>query len=251
MLAKRIVPCLDIRNGRVVKGQQFKNIKDVADPVELGKRYSDEGADELVFYDITASYEGRSIFLDVVRAVAETITIPFTVGGGVGSLEDFDALLKAGADKVSVNSAAVRRPALIREAAEVYGSQCVVLSIDAKRYGDSWHVYVKGGREDTGLDAIAWAKQGEALGAGEICINAMDQDGETEGFAIELCRQLTKELHIPVIASGGAGKAEDFVDVFTQAQVDAALAASIFHFRRVAISDIKRLLKSKGIPVRL
>lgn len=251
MLAKRIVPCLDIRNGRVVKGQQFKNIKDVADPVELGKRYSDEGADELVFYDITASHEGRSIFLDVVRAVAETITIPFTVGGGVGSLEDFDALLKAGADKVSVNSAAVRRPALIREAAEVYGSQCVVLSIDAKRYGDSWHVYVKGGREDTGLDAIAWAKQGEALGAGEICINAMDQDGETEGFAIELCRRLTKELHIPVIASGGAGKAEDFVDVFTQAQVDAALAASIFHFRRVAISDIKRLLKSKGIPVRL
>lgn len=251
MLAKRIVPCLDIRNGRVVKGQQFKNIKDVADPVELGKRYSDEGADELIFYDITASYEGRSIFLDVVRAVAEIITIPFTVGGGVGSLEDFDALLKAGADKVSVNSAAVRRPALIREAAEVYGSQCVVLSIDAKRYGDSWHVYVKGGREDTGLDAIAWAKQGEALGAGEICINAMDQDGETEGFAIELCRRLTKELHIPVIASGGAGKAEDFVDVFTQAQVDAALAASIFHFRRVAISDIKRLLKSKGIPVRL
>ncbi|WP_289088581.1 imidazole glycerol phosphate synthase subunit HisF [uncultured Veillonella sp.] len=251
MLAKRIIPCLDIRNGRVVKGQQFKNIKDVADPVELGKRYSDEGADELVFYDITASYEGRSIFLDVVRAVAETITIPFTVGGGVGSLEDFDALLKAGADKVSVNSAAVQRPALIREAAEVYGSQCVVLSIDAKRYGDSWHVYVKGGREDTGLDAIAWAKQGEALGAGEICINAMDQDGEREGFAIELCRRLTKELRIPVIASGGAGKAEDFVDVFTQAQVDAALAASIFHFKRVAISDIKQLLKSKGIPVRL
>ena len=210
MLAKRIVPCLDVRDGRVVKGKQFKNIQDVDDPVKLGKFYSDQMADELVFYDITASYEKRHIFIDVVRAVAEEINIPFTIGGGISSIDDFHQVLRAGADKVSVNSAAVRRPELIREAAERYGSQCVVLSIDAKRDGQgSWQVYVDGGRKNTGLDAIAWAKQGVALGAGEICINSMDSDGEKSGFDLALNHRLSTELPVPIIASGGAGTMKD------------------------------------------
>ena len=250
MLAKRIVPCLDVRDGRVVKGKQFKNIRDVDDPVKLGKYYSQQGADELVFYDITASHEGRGIFIDVVRAVAEEIDIPFTIGGGIGSIDDFHQVLRAGADKVSVNSAAVRRPELIREAAQRFGSQCVVLSIDAKRDGQgSWQVYVEGGRKNTGIDAIAWAKQGVALGAGEICINSMDSDGEKGGFDLELNRKLAEELPVPIIASGGAGTMEDFKRVF-DVGVDAALAASVFHFGQIAIPELKQYLQREGIPMR-
>lgn len=250
MLAKRIVPCLDVRDGRVVKGKQFKNIQDVDDPVKLGKFYSDQMADELVFYDITASYEKHHIFIDVVRAVAEEINIPFTIGGGISSIDDFHQVLRAGADKVSVNSAAVRRPELIREAAERYGSQCVVLSIDAKRDGQgSWQVYVDGGRKNTGLDAIAWAKQGVALGAGEICINSMDSDGEKSGFDLALNHRLSTELPVPIIASGGAGTMKDFKDVF-DAGADAALAASVFHFGQIAIPDLKAYLQGEGIPMR-
>ena len=250
MLAKRIVPCLDVRDGRVVKGKQFKNIRDVDDPVKLGKYYSDQGADELVFYDITATHEKRNIFIDVVRAVAEAIGIPFTIGGGIGSLDDFHQVLRAGADKVSVNSAAVMRPDLIREAAQRFGSQCVVLSIDAKRDGrGGWQVYVEGGRKNTGIDAVAWAKQGVALGAGEICINSMDADGEKAGFDLELNRRLATELPVPIIASGGAGTMEDFERVF-DVGVDAALAASVFHFGQIPIPELKKYLKEQGVAMR-
>lgn len=250
MLAKRIVPCLDVRDGRVVKGKQFKNIRDVDDPVKLGKYYSDQGADELVFYDITATHEKRNIFIDVVRAVAEAIDIPFTIGGGIGSLDDFHQVLRAGADKVSVNSAAVMRPDLIREAAQRFGSQCVVLSIDAKRDGrGGWQVYVEGGRKNTGIDAIAWAKQGVALGAGEICMNSMDADGEKAGFDLELNRRLATELPVPIIASGGAGTMEDFKRVF-DVGVDAALAASVFHFGQIPIPELKKYLKEQGVAMR-
>ena len=243
MLAKRIVPCLDVRDGRVVKGKQFKNIRDVDDPVKLGKYYSDQGADELVFYDITATHEKRNIFIDVVRAVAEAIDIPFTIGGGIGSLDDFH-------HKVSVNSAAVMRPDLIREAAQRFGSQCVVLSIDAKRDGrGGWQVYVEGGRKNTGIDAIAWAKQGVALGAGEICMNSMDADGEKAGFDLELNRRLATELPVPIIASGGAGTMEDFKRVF-DVGVDAALAASVFHFGQIPIPELKKYLKEQGVAMR-
>ncbi len=250
MLAKRIVPCLDVRDGRVVKGKQFKNIQDVDDPVKLGKYYSEQLADELVFYDITASYENRGIFIDIVRQVAENINIPFTIGGGIRSIDDFHDVLRAGADKVSVNSAAVTNPELIREAAQRFGNQCVVLSIDAKRNGaGSWQVYVKGGRENTGIDAISWAKQGVALGAGEICINSMDSDGEKSGFDLELNRRLATELSVPIIASGGAGTMQDFKDVF-DVGVDAALAASVFHFGQIDIPDLKQYLQQQGIAMR-
>lgn len=250
MLAKRIVPCLDVRDGRVVKGRQFTNIRDVDDPVKLGKFYSGQGADELVFYDITASHEKRGIFIDVVRAVAENIDIPFTIGGGIASVEDFYQVLRAGADKVSVNSAAVKRPELIREAAQSFGSQCVVLSIDAKRDGrGGWQVYVEGGRKNTGIDAIAWAKQGVALGAGEICMNSMDSDGEKAGFDLELNRRLAQELPVPIIASGGAGTMEDFKNVFDTG-VDAALAASVFHFGQISIGVLKNYLAAQGIAMR-
>ena len=250
MLAKRIVPCLDVRDGRVVKGKQFKNIRDVDDPVKLGKYYSEQGADELVFYDITATHERRNIFIDVVRAVAEAIDIPFTIGGGIASIDDFHQVLRAGADKVSVNSAAVMRPDLIREAALRFGSQCVVLSIDAKRDGrGGWQVYVEGGRKNTGIDAVAWAKQGVALGAGEICINSMDADGEKAGFDLELNRRLATELPVPIIASGGAGTMEDFKRVF-DVGVDAALAASVFHFGQIPIPELKNYLKEQGIAMR-
>lgn len=250
MLAKRIVPCLDVRDGRVVKGKQFKNIRDVDDPVKLGKFYSEQGADELVFYDITATHEKRNIFIDVVRAVAEAIDIPFTIGGGIASIDDFHQVLRAGADKVSVNSAAVMRPDLIREAALRFGSQCVVLSIDAKRDGrGSWQVYVEGGRKNTGIDAVAWAKQGVALGAGEICINSMDADGEKAGFDLELNRRLALELPVPIIASGGAGTMEDFKRVF-DVGVDAALAASVFHFGQIPIPKLKKYLKEQGVAMR-
>lgn len=250
MLAKRIVPCLDVRDGRVVKGKQFKNIRDVDDPVKLGKYYSEQGADELVFYDITATHEKRNIFIDVVRAVAEAIDIPFTIGGGIASIDDFHQVLRAGADKVSVNSAAVMRPDLIREAAQRFGSQCVVLSIDAKRDGrGGWQVYVEGGRKNTGIDAVAWAKQGVALGAGEICINSMDADGEKAGFDLELNRRLATELPVPIIASGGAGTMEDFKRVF-DVGVDAALAASVFHFGQIPIPELKKYLKEQGVAMR-
>lgn len=250
MLAKRIVPCLDVRDGRVVKGKQFKNIRDVDDPVKLGKYYSEQGADELVFYDITATHEKRNIFIDVVRAVAEAIDIPFTIGGGIASIDDFHQVLRAGADKVSVNSAAVMRPDLIREAALRFGSQCVVLSIDAKRDGrGGWQVYVEGGRKNTGIDAVAWAKQGVALGAGEICINSMDADGEKAGFDLELNRRLATELPVPIIASGGAGTMEDFERVF-DVGVDAALAASVFHFGQIPIPELKKYLKEQGVAMR-
>lgn len=250
MLAKRIVPCLDVRDGRVVKGKQFKNIRDVDDPVKLGKFYSEQGADELVFYDITATHEKRNIFIDVVRAVAEAIDIPFTIGGGIASIDDFHQVLRAGADKVSVNSAAVMRPDLIRKAALRFGSQCVVLSIDAKRDGrGSWQVYVEGGRKNTGIDAVAWAKQGVALGAGEICINSMDADGEKAGFDLELNRRLALELPVPIIASGGAGTMEDFKRVF-DVGVDAALAASVFHFGQIPIPELKKYLKEQGVAMR-
>ena len=250
MLAKRIVPCLDVRDGRVVKGKQFKNIRDVDDPVKLGKYYSEQGADELVFYDITATHERRNIFIDVVWAVAEAIDIPFTIGGGIASIDDFHQVLRAGADKVSVNSAAVMRPDLIREAALRFGSQCVVLSIDAKRDGrGGWQVYVEGGRKNTGIDAIAWAKQGVALGAGEICMNSMDADGEKAGFDLELNRRLATELPVPIIASGGAGTMEDFKRVF-DVGVDAALAASVFHFGQIPIPKLKKYLSEQGVAMR-
>ncbi len=250
MLAKRIIACLDVDHGRVVKGQKFKNIVDVEDPVKLARRYTNEGIDELVFYDITASYEDRGIFLDIVEDVAEAIRIPFTIGGGVSSVEDFRAVLNRGADKVSVNSAAVKRPELIREASERFGNQCVVLSIDAKRNGDHWDVYIKGGRENTGLDVIEWAKKGEALGAGEICINSIDTDGVKNGFDLELNKRLAEELTIPVIASGGAGKPEHFRDVL-KVGADAALAASVFHYDTIKVKDLKKELKEAGIEVRL
>ena len=251
MLTKRIIPCLDVDHGRVVKGKRFKDIQDVDDPVALGRRYSEEGADELVFYDITASYEERNIFLDIVERVAEAVRIPFTIGGGIATAEDFRRVLMAGADKVSVNSAAVRRPALIGEAARRFGKQCVVLSIDAKRNGNnSWDVYVKGGRENTGIDAIEWAKRGESLGAGEICINSIDTDGVKDGFDLELNRTLSECLTIPVIASGGAGRQEHFADVL-KAGADAALAASVFHYGEIPIPALKAYLSKQGLPMRL
>ncbi|MGL4547703.1 imidazole glycerol phosphate synthase subunit HisF [Eubacterium aggregans] len=250
MLTKRLIPCLDVDHGRVVKGKKFKDIQDVADPIELGRYYSEQGADELVFYDITASYEERDIFLNIVEGVAEAIRIPFTIGGGIRKVEDFRKVLMAGADKVSVNSSAVRNPQLIRDAALKFGNQCVVLSIDAKRNAaGSWDVYVKGGRENTGIDAIAWAVQGQDLGAGEICINSIDTDGVKQGYDLELNRLLSETLTIPVIASGGAGKPEDFADVL-KVGADAALAASVFHYKEIPIPDLKDSLGTQGLAMR-
>jgi len=250
MLTKRIIPCLDVDHGRVVKGKKFQDIQDVADPVELGRYYSDQGADELVFYDITASYEDRDIFIHIVEKVAEAIRIPFTIGGGISKVEDFRKVLMAGADKVSVNSSAVKNPQLIREAALRFGAQCVVLSIDAKRNNKgSWDVYVKGGRENTGIDAIEWAKQGQDLGAGEICINSIDTDGVKKGYDLELNQKLSSLLTIPIIASGGAGKMEDFAEVL-KVGADAALAASVFHYKEIPIADLKNYLHNQQIPVR-
>lgn len=250
MLTKRIIPCLDVDHGRVVKGKKFQDIQDVADPVELGRYYSDQGADELVFYDITASYEDRDIFIHIVEKVAEAIRIPFTIGGGISKVEDFRKVLMAGADKVSVNSSAVKNPQLIREAALRFGAQCVVLSIDAKRNNKgSWDVYVKGGRENTGIDAIEWAKQGQDLGAGEICINSIDTDGVKKGYDLELNQKLSSLLTIPIIASGGAGKMEDFAEAL-KVGADAALAASVFHYKEIPIVDLKNFLHNQQIPVR-
>ena len=252
MITKRIIPCLDVRNGRVVKGTNFQGLRDVSNPVELGKFYSDCGADELVFYDITASAEGRALFTDILTEVARTIFIPLTVGGGINSLADFDRVLKCGADKVSVNSGAIRNPALVGEAAKRYGDQCVVLSADIKRVNGQFHVFAKGGREDTGKDAIEWIKRCVGDGAGEIVVNSIDTDGVKKGFDLEMLKAVSDAVDVPVIASGGAGCMEDFVTLFQSLpKVDAGLAASIFHFGEVQIPDLKKLLLEHNISVRL
>ncbi len=252
MYAKRIIPCLDINNGRVVKGVSFVNIVDAGDPVECAKQYDKQGADELVFLDITASSDSRNITIDMVEKVANSIFIPFTVGGGIRSVDDFNALLRAGADKVSVNSAAVHRPELISEAAYKFGSQCVVAAIDAKRgVNGSWEVYINGGRKPVGLDAVQWAVECEKRGAGEILITSMDQDGQKTGYDLELTRAISERVGIPVIASGGAGALEHFYDAFTDGKADAVLAASLFHFGEIPIPELKKYLDSMNIPVRL
>ena len=252
MITKRIIPCLDVRDGRVVKGVNFEGLSDVSSPVTLAKYYSDCGADELVFYDITASAEGRALFTDILREVASTIFIPLTVGGGINSVADFDRVLQCGADKVSVNSGAIRNPSVIGEAAKKYGSQCVVLSVDIKRVDGSYHVFAKGGREDTGMDALEWVKRGVDNGAGEVVVNSIDTDGVRGGFDLPLLDEICKRVNVPVIASGGAGCVEDFITLFnTLPRVDAGLAASIFHFGQVKIPDLKRELASAGIPMRL
>ena len=252
MLTKRIIPCLDVRNGRVVKGVNFEGIRDVDSPVELAKYYSAAGADELVFYDITASFEERKIFTDILCDAAKSVFIPLTVGGGINTVDDFDRVLKCGADKVSVNSGAIRNPELICEAAKKYGSQCVVLSADVKRVDGVFRVFARGGRENTGLEALEWLRRGQENGAGEIVLNSIDTDGVKRGFDIEMLRAVCEVVSIPVIASGGAGNAEDFITLFkTLPGVDAGLAASIFHFGEVKIRDLKRLMKENRIPVRL
>ena len=250
MLAKRIIPCLDVRDGRVVKGVNFKDLRDIDDPVALGKFYNASGADELVFYDITASAEGRPLFADILRRTAREIFIPLTVGGSINSLDDFDRVLKSGADKVSVNSGAVRDPSLIDAGAEKYGSQCVVLSMDVKRVGTGFHIFVKGGRVDTEIDALAWAVEGERRGAGELVVNSMDTDGVRGGFDLEMLKAVCERVRIPVIASGGAGKLEDFATVFQLTDATAALAASLFHFGELTIPQVKADCRSKGIPMR-
>lgn len=252
MITKRIIPCLDVRDGRVVKGVNFQGLADVDSPVELAKFYSGCGADELVFYDITASAEERSLFTDILTQAASSVFIPLTVGGGINTLDDFDRVLKCGADKVSVNSGAIRDPSLIRRAAQRYGNQCVVLSVDAKRVDGRFRVFAKGGREDTGMDAIEWIRSGVAAGAGEIVLNSIDTDGVKDGFDLEMLRAVCDAVDVPVIASGGAGSVQHFVTLFeTLPKVDAGLAASIFHFGEVRIPDLKRALAEKGIPVRL
>ena len=252
MITKRIIPCLDVRNGRVVKCTNFQGLQDVSSPVELGKFYSDNGADELVFYDITASAEGRKLFTDILTQVASTIFIPLTVGGGINTLDDFDRVLKCGADKVSVNSGAIRNPQLVYDAARLYGDQCVVLSADVKRVDGQFRVFAKGGREDTGMEAIGWIKKCVDNGAGEVVLNSIDTDGVKSGFDLPMLEAVSNAVDVPVIASGGAGCAEDFVTLFERLpKVDAGLAASIFHFGQVKIPELKQLLKENNIPVRL
>ena len=252
MITKRIIPCLDVRNGRVVKGTNFQGLQDVSSPVELGKFYSDNGADELVFYDITASAEGRRLFTDILTQVAATIFIPLTVGGGINTVEDFDRVLKCGADKVSVNSGAIRDPSLIPAAARRYGDQCVVLSADVKRVEGQFRVFAKGGREDTGMEAISWIKRCVSNGAGEVVLNSIDTDGVKQGFDLEMLEAVSEAVDVPVIASGGAGCQEDFVTLFqTLPNVDAGLAASIFHFGQVKIPELKKTLRENDILVRL
>lgn len=252
MITKRIIPCLDVKNGRVVKGVNFQGLSDVSSPVELGKYYSDNGADELVFYDITASSDGRAIFTDILKEVASTIFIPLTVGGGINTLDDFDRVLKCGADKVSVNSGAIKNPDLIYQAAKRYGDQCVVLSADVKRVDGVFRVFAKGGRENTGMEAIEWIKRGVDNGAGEIVLNSIDTDGVKKGFDLEMLSAVCEVVSVPVIASGGAGCIEDFVTLFKRLdKVDAGLAASIFHFGEVKINELKKQLKKNGITVRL
>ena len=251
MITKRIIPCLDVKNGRVVKGVNFEGLNDVSSPIELAEYYTKSGADELVFYDITASAEGRSLFTDILKETASRVFIPLTVGGGINSLEDFDRVLKCGADKVSVNSGAIRNPELIREAALRYGSQCVVLSVDVKRVDGEFRVFGRGGRDDTGMEAISWIKKCVDLGAGEIVVNSIDTDGVKGGFDLDMLKAVCDEVKVPVIASGGAGKKEDFTELFHALPgVDAGLAASIFHFGEVDIRDLKKDLKENGILVR-
>ena len=251
MITKRIIPCLDVKNGRVVKGVNFEGLNDVSSPVELAKFYSDCGADELVFYDITASAEGRGLFTDILREVASTIFIPLTVGGGINTLDDFDRVLKCGADKVSVNSGAIRNPDLVGQAAKRYGDQCVVLSADVKRVDGGFRVFAKGGREDTGMEAIGWIKRCVDAGAGEVVVNSIDTDGVKQGFDLEMLEAVCNAVSVPVIASGGAGKMEDFTTLFkTLPKVDAGLAASIFHFGEVKIPELKSMLHENGIDVR-
>ncbi len=251
MLTKRIIPCLDVRNGRVVKGVHFDGLRDVEDPVTLARFYNDSGADELVFYDITASFEGRPLFADALKRVAAEVFIPLTVGGSINTLADFDRVLKFGADKVSVNSGAIRNPSLIGEAARRYGDQCVVLSMDVKRVNGRFHVFAKGGREDTGLDAVEWVKRGEGSGAGEVVVNSIDTDGVRGGFDLEMLTAIGDAVSLPLIASGGAGKQEDFLSLFALPRVDAGLAASIFHSREVDIRELKRYLHDHGVPMRV
>ena len=252
MITKRIIPCLDVKDGRVVKGVNFLGLTDVSSPVKLAQFYSDNGADELVFYDITASAEGRALFTDILREVASRIFIPLTVGGGINTVDDFDRVLKCGADKVSVNSGVIRNPDLIYDAARRYGSQCVVLSVDAKRVDGRFCVFAKGGRENTGMDAIEWIRRGVASGAGEIVLNSIDTDGVKQGFDLEMLEAVSNAVDVPVIASGGAGCVEDFITLFkTLPKVDAGLAASIFHFGQVQIPDLKKVLRDNDIPVRL
>ena len=251
MITKRIIPCLDVKNGRVVKGVNFEGLHDVSSPIELAEYYTKNGADELVFYDITASAEGRGLFTDILRETASRVFIPLTVGGGINTLDDFDRVLKCGADKVSVNSGAIRDPDLIRQAALRYGSQCVVLSADVKRVGGQFRVFGRGGRDDTGMEAIAWIKKCVDLGAGEIVVNSIDTDGVTGGFDLEMLEAVCNAVSVPVIASGGAGKVEDFTQLFqTLPGVDAGLAASVFHFGQIAIPDLKAELRKNGILVR-
>ena len=252
MLAKRIIPCLDVRDGRVVKGTNFQGIRDVDSPLALAAFYNDSGADELVFYDITASAEGRRLFIGALREVASNVFIPLTVGGGINTLDDFDMALKNGADKVSVNSGAVKAPSLIGKAAKKYGDQCVVLSMDVKRVDGRFTVFVSGGRVNTGIDAVEWARRGQEEGAGELVLNSIDTDGVKGGFDIEMLSAVGGKLSIPVIASGGAGKEEDFADLFERAPcADAGVAASVFHFRQVDIKHLKQTLAARGVPVRL
>lgn len=252
MLAKRIIPCLDVRNGKVVKGVNFLGVKDVGDPVEYAKEYNRQGADELVFYDITASHEGRGVMLDVVRETSKQIFIPLCVGGGIGSIEDFRDTLRAGADKVSVNSQAIKNPKLIKDAAEVFGSQCVVVGIDAKRNENGgFSVFLNGGRINTGIELGQWVEEIEKLGAGEICLNSMDADGTKEGFDIEMLNYVCAKVSIPVIASGGCGKLDDFYDVLTNTNSSAALAASMFHFKETTVGEVKKFLSERNIPVRI
>lgn len=250
MLAKRIIPCLDVHAGRVVKGVQFVNLRDAGDPVEQAQVYDRERADELVFLDITASHEGRDIMLDVVRRVADTVFIPFTVGGGIRTVDDMRAILRAGADKIAVNTAAIESPEVISEGAERFGTQCIVVAIDAKREDSWWQVYTHGGRQPRGLDAVEWAQEAEARGAGEILLTSMDTDGTQDGYNLELTRAVSDAVSIPVIASGGAGALEHFYEALTAGGAQAALAASLFHYRQLSVSDVKEYLRSRGVLVR-
>ncbi|MBR5792536.1 MAG: imidazole glycerol phosphate synthase subunit HisF [Ruminiclostridium sp.] len=252
MITKRIIPCLDVKNGRVVKGVNFEGLNDVSSPIELAEYYTKSGADELVFYDITASAEGRGLFTDILRETASRVFIPLTVGGGINTIEDFDRVLKCGADKVSVNSGAIRNPDLVHQAAKLYGDQCVVLSVDVKRVDGVFRVFAKGGRENTGMEAISWIKRCVANGAGEVVVNSIDTDGVKQGFDIEMLDEVCQAVNVPVIASGGAGCIDDFIKLFhSLPKVDAGLAASIFHFGEVSISDLKRAMAGAGIPTRL
>lgn len=251
MLVKRIIPCLDIKDGRTVKGVNFEDLRDAGDPVELARRYSEEGADELVFLDITATKEKRKTLVDLVSRIAREIDIPFTVGGGIRTVEEIEALLHAGADKISLNSAIVKDPDLINRASDAFGSQCIVAAVDAKRKGDSWSVFIKGGSEDTGIDALEWITEVEKRGAGEILLTSMDRDGTKEGFDIELLKKVNDRVHIPVIASGGAGDTSHCIEAIKQGGADAVLAASIFHFQEVEIKELKKSFADESIPVRL